>query len=127
MVFGAPELAEKPEVFEELFRKYPTSVLLGCSTSGEIFHDRITDQSLSVGIVKFEHTRLGLAQAQVSSPEDSFFAGQDIGSQLYKPGLKAVFVLSEGVHINGSEVVRGMNSILPETIVVTGGLAGDGD
>jgi len=36
-------------------------------------------------------------------------------------------VLSDGLQVNGSELVRGMNSILPASVTVTGGLAGDGD
>ena len=38
-----------------------------------------------------------------------------------------MFVLSDGVHVNGSELVRGIDGVLPHSVVVTGGLAGDGD
>ena len=38
------------------------------------------------------------------------------------PALRTVFVLSEGLHVNGSELVRGFASVLPESVVVTGGL-----
>src|SRR4029077_333966 len=62
----------------------------------------------------------------VSSSADSFQAGQSIARQLQGSELQGVFVLSEGKHINGSELVRGITSVLPTTIV-TGGLAGDGD
>ena len=40
--------------------------------------------------------------------------------------LKAIFILSEGLDVNGSELVRGINSVVPVDVVVTGGLAGDG-
>jgi hypothetical protein len=40
--------------------------------------------------------------------------------------LRAVFVLSKGTDVNGSELVRGLNAGLPPEVVVTGGLAGDG-
>lgn len=126
LVFGAPEFGAKPEVFADITKAYPTSVILGCSTSGEIYGDSIHDASLSVGVVKFEHSTLAIAESRLTSTEDSFFTGQEIATQLYKPGLVAVFVLSEGVHVNGSELVRGLNSILPERTIVTGGLAGDG-
>jgi hypothetical protein len=35
-------------------------------------------------------------------------------------------VLSDGLLVNGSELVRGLNASVPATVVVTGGLAGDG-
>ncbi|MCF6201495.1 MAG: FIST C-terminal domain-containing protein, partial [Hydrogenimonas sp.] len=43
--------------------------------------------------------------------------------------LKGVFVLSDGLNVNGSELTRGINSILSkyENVVATGALAGDND
>lgn len=127
VVFGAPEFADQPGPLADLAAAYPNSTIIGCSTSGEIHGELILDMSLSVGIAKFEHTRLDIAEARLEADGDSFFAGQDIAFRLIKPDLRGVLVLSEGIHINGSELVRGMNSILPESVVVTGGLAGDGD
>src|SRR5581483_4873092 len=41
--------------------------------------------------------------------------------------LAHVFVLSDGLKVNGSELVGGLTKHLPEGITVTGGLAGDGE
>jgi hypothetical protein len=41
--------------------------------------------------------------------------------------LRGIFVLSDGMRVNGSELVNGLNEALPPGTVVTGGLAGDGD
>jgi len=38
-----------------------------------------------------------------------------------------VFVLSDGLRVNGSELVRGLSQHLPLGVTITGGLAGDGD
>jgi hypothetical protein len=43
------------------------------------------------------------------------------------PDLKAVLVLSDGLGVNGSELVRGFNDRFQGRVAVTGGLAGDGD
>ena len=40
--------------------------------------------------------------------------------------LRHVFVLSDGVGVNGSELVRGLTAALPSHVTVTGGLSGDG-
>jgi hypothetical protein len=37
-----------------------------------------------------------------------------------------VLLFSDGLNVNGTELVRGLNSVLPSRVVVTGGLAGDG-
>ncbi len=49
-------------------------------------------------------------------------------AQLLDPeNLTHVMVLSDGLAVNGSELVRGLVQYLPEHVTVTGGLAGDGD
>jgi hypothetical protein len=40
--------------------------------------------------------------------------------------LIAVFIISDGTHINGSELVSGFSENNPKCVPVTGGLAGDG-
>jgi hypothetical protein len=55
-----------------------------------------------------------------------FTAGRDLARKLDRPGLRGVLVLSEGLRVNGSQLVKGLNSVLPESVVVTGGLSGDG-
>jgi hypothetical protein len=127
LVFGAPRFIDDPPPIEELARAFPRSHILGCSSAGEISGARIRDDSLSVGVAKFEGTDLRIASAPAKSPEGSFAAGEAIAKELARPDLRGVFVLSDGLNVNGSELVRGLNSVLPESVVVTGGLAGDGD
>jgi len=50
-----------------------------------------------------------------------------LAEQLSSNGLVHVFVLSDGLHVNGSELVEGLAAGLPEGVQFTGGLAGDGD
>ena len=45
---------------------------------------------------------------------------------LNQPDLRHIFLLSDGINVNGSELVRGIYSIIGDDISVTGGLAGDG-
>ena len=127
LVFGAPEYIDNPHPIEDLARAYPNSAVVGCSTSGEIYDEMILDESLTVSVMKLEHTHIVRADGAVSSAADSYDAGQAIARALVGPNLRGVLVLSEGININGSELVRGLNAVLPETVVVTGGLAGDGD
>ena len=41
-------------------------------------------------------------------------------------GLRGVFLLGDGTRTNGTALVAGVRTILPEAILLTGGLAGDG-
>ncbi|WP_437675385.1 FIST N-terminal domain-containing protein [Sorangium sp. So ce131] len=126
LVFGAPEFLDDPGAIRELRRAYPRSRMVGCSSAGEIAGASVCDGTLSVAVARFERTSLWTAQVEVSSASDSFAAGQALARKLERPGLRGVLVLSEGLGVNGSELVRGLNSVLPESVAVTGGLSGDG-
>ena len=125
-IFGASALFDAPEPVRELARLYPHSHIAGCSTAGEIFGVRIDDDSVVAAVAQFERVSLKSASASISAAS-AYASGQTLARELSAPDLRAVFVLSDGLNVNGSELVRGMNSILPEHVVVTGGLAGDGD
>jgi len=127
LAFGAPEFMDTPEPITELAKAFPHSHVIGGSTSGEISGTQVRDKSLSVAVTQFENTRLVAGSAAVSKPEDSFAAGKAIATGLKQPDLRAVFIVSEGSQVNGSELVRGFNAVLPYNVLITGGLAGDGD
>lgn len=127
VAFAAPVYGNRPELFAELAAAFPRSAVIGCSTSGEIDHTRIRDESITVGVMRFERTRVRYAQAHLEAAEGSFGAGGALADQLVAPDLRAVLVLSRGHDVNGSELIRGLNLKLPDNVVVTGGLAGDGD
>jgi hypothetical protein len=127
IAFAAPWYGDRPEVFAELARAYPRAAVIGCSTAGEIDHTRIRDESVTVAVARFERSRVTYAHAPLTSADQSFAAGGALGDQLAGPELRAVLVLSRGHEVNGSELIRGLNAKLPDDVVVTGGLAGDGD
>jgi hypothetical protein len=127
LVFGASSFIDDPAPLAELKKAFPRAHALGCSSAGEISGVRIADGSLSVAIARFDSTHLRTAMAPVSGPSDSFGSGETLARALDQPGLRAVLILSDGLNVNGSELVRGVNSVLPEGVIVTGGLAGDGD
>jgi hypothetical protein len=127
IVFGGPDFIDAPAPLRELAQAYPHSHITGCSSSGEIFGTAISDNHLVVGVIQFDHTWLASTITPVSSVQESYAAGQAIAQHLYQPSLRSVFILSDGLKVNGSELVQGLNATLPPSIVVTGGLAGDAD
>jgi hypothetical protein len=124
--FGWRGLEDDPAPIRELCAAFPDAHIVGCSTAGEISGDGLRDDSISVGIVRFAHTDLVSVSAPVRSPADSERAGALLGEQLSRPGLRAVLVLSDGLKVNGSSLVRGLLGALPRGVVITGGLAADG-
>lgn len=127
IIFGAPEYLNDQLPIQQLFDAYPEAKFIGCSTAGEINGASISDHSLSVAVVKFSDTVMEQTFVELQTADDSFMAGETIANKLNKNNLQAVFVLSDGIHVNGSQLVKGLNSILTKNVVVTGGLAADGD
>jgi len=125
--FGSPYLREDPSPVMELLAAFPNSRFMACSTAGEIFETSIQDQSLAVAVAEFERSQLRCTAVRAENSADSFDVGCNIAKKLMAPDLRAIFVLSNGTMVNGSELVRGLNEVLPDEVVVTGGLAGDGD
>jgi hypothetical protein len=126
LVFAAPEIAADPAPLAELAAAFPQSVIAGCSTSGEIAGSQVHDASISVAVARFDHTRLRRAFTPIEGAADSQAAGARLAAQLAGERLRAVFVLSDGLGVNGTPLVAGLAGGLPADVVVTGGLAGDG-
>jgi len=126
LAFAAPEFGDNPRPFAELGAAFPRSVIAGCSTSGEISGTTVSDLSISVAVARFEHSTLRRASTTVGSAADSSAAGIRLAQQLAGEDLRAVFVLSDGLHVNGTPLVESLTRNLPPGVVIAGGLAGDG-
>jgi len=126
LIFAAPEMIQDLNPIQELSRHYPLSKMMGCSSAGEIYGSQIRDKSLSVAIAHFEHTPLLIVKANLRNMEESSKAGEQIANQLKKDDLRGIFVLSDGLLVNGSELVKGLNVASNKDVIITGGLAGDG-
>jgi hypothetical protein len=127
LVFCDPCLRDDHRAFADLSAAYPTSVVLGCSTSGQIDGASLRDGTATVAVARFERTRVVAAGADVDGPAGSRAAGAALAAALGAGDLRGVLVLSGGLAVNGSELVAGLVGGLDPAVVVTGGLAGDGD
>jgi hypothetical protein len=127
LLFGGTPLVEQPHLLEQVTAAYPRAQLLGCSTAGEIFNTQVTDDHLVVTAVAFEKTQIMGFDVQLAQAKGSYQAGRELARQLSRPDLQHIFVLSDGLQINGSELVAGFLDHLPAQVTLTGGLAGDGD
>lgn len=127
LIFGGRELIQTSDELQSVSDRFPAMQLIGCSTAGEIDDTMVRDQSLVVTLVDFDTTETVLESVKIESPENSLSAGETLAHRLSSDKLEHVFVLSDGLSVNGSELVRGLDSNLPEGVQVSGGLAGDAD
>jgi hypothetical protein len=125
-LFGRTSLLKGPPDLAEITRAYPNAHLVGGSTSGAICGIQVCDESLVATAVRVAHTQLQGTRIKIRDVGRSFVTGERLAQSLAKAALVHVFVLSDGRHVNGSELVAGLTRQLPPHVTVTGGRAGDG-
>lgn len=125
-VFGSAGLLRDGAVRSGLRRRAPDAKLVGCSTAGEILGTNVSDDGVVALVVAFESTSVRCIHRHVASSDGSEAAGADLGREVSGPDLQHVIVLSNGLNVNGTQLVEGLRSELPEGVSATGGLAGDG-
>jgi hypothetical protein len=105
--------------------RYPTAQIVGCTTSGEINANGVFDDSIQITAIMWEKVVQRVAQTKMSGMQNSFETAALLGKQLKNDTLKALLVISDGLNVNGSELLKGFQSVLGD-IPIIGGLAGDG-
>jgi small ligand-binding sensory domain FIST len=116
LLFGSTSLLKEQRLLATIRSAYPKAHLLGCSTSGEICQTEVFDDSLVFTAIGFEHTLLRSSHVMIGDFADSFSAGVHLAESLEKNELKHVFVLSDGLSVNGSDLVAGLTSKLPADV-----------
>ncbi len=127
LAFASVPALARPELLRELSEAYPKAHLLVCSTAGEICGTRVSDDSVVATALAFDKTRVKPVALPLSEVDDSYLAGQRMAHELAADDLVHVLVFSDGTHVNGTSLVSGLVDHLPESVTITGGLAGDGE
>ena len=125
-IFGARALMEDQNIFEQIRGFYPGAYLVLCSTAGEILDTKVRDNSIALTAVHFEKTVVRFAKTDIEDASDSLNVGKRLAEFLPVEGLVHVMVFCDGLNVNGTSLVTGINNNLPPSVSVTGGLVGDG-
>lgn len=124
--FGSPAILRDGKQLAQVRGAYPDALHMGCSTAGEICGTTVSDESLVSTAIHLDRSSIQAAHLEIAAPEDSYAVGERLAGAISHEGLRHAFVLSEGLRINGSDLVRGLKAGLPSDVTVTGGLSGDG-
>jgi hypothetical protein len=126
LYFGSREALASGVRYEELRKLFPEAHVIGCSTGGQIRNNDVSDDEIAGVALQFDSTRLQVACEPVANATSSRACGEAIGAKLAADDLAGIFVLSDGLNVNGSELVAGITSKVGRKVSLTGGLAGDG-
>lgn len=126
LVFGNRYLLEKKEIIAEIRKEFPYEHLVFGSSSGEIMGANVNDNSVTITAIDFDKSSFIVQTENVLEHNKN---ANELGEVLYdkmpKAGLKHLFVLSEGSFVNGSTLIKGLETKIEETISITGGMCGD--
>jgi hypothetical protein len=105
----------------------PDSIIIGCSSAGEITTSETTKNSLAVMGFKSDTLRFS-AGLGTGLSQDARAAGQKCAQQAMKAKLlkRHVFImLPDGLSGNGADLIRGVQEVLGTSFPIVGGSAGD--
>lgn len=125
LVFSSVKRFNEGKLQSTLKQRYPTAQIIGCTTSGEISPNGVFDDSIQITAIQWQKVIQRVAQSKSSNMQDSFETAVNLAKQLKADTLRTVLVLSDGLNVNGSELISGFQSVLGDVPII-GGLAGDG-
>ena len=130
LVFADNQLDNIEAALAYLQAGFPQTTFVGGSTSGEILGAEVKDESIAVCLIQFHKSQFKVVTAQVGDYADATAIGEYLGAQLKsfaapKLPMKGLFVLSDGLNVNGTHLVNGLKAGSQQTLI-TGGLMGDG-
>lgn len=125
-VFGNRYMLESSSIYEEINTLFPNGHIIFGSTSGEILEQNVYDETITLTAIEFEKSTFKVFRENVSTFNNN---AEELGSTLIskfsKEQLKHIFIISEGSTVNGSSLIKGLESTIKEGITITGGLCGD--
>ena len=124
--FGKKELIADGEMNKLLKSRFPSAEVVICSTSGEIVDGKIYDDSVAITALYLEKTVIKTAFHNIEHYSNSFELGKSLIRQFETQDLNYILILSDGLLINGTQLVSGMEEGNKAKVLITGGLAGDG-
>ena len=124
-LFGDTDVIKDEKRFFELAELFPNAKIVGCSSSGNILNSAVTNYQIVATAICFDTAWVEISSINFKEEDNVEKLSEDLITNLPQENLKHIFLMSDGLLINGSELARGINKI-NKSIPVTGGMAGDG-
>ena len=126
IAFGERDTFKSHDAYNQLKILYPNTDIIGCSSSGNIQGNSLSTAPMVATAVSFDTSFIEVKVKDFSQEKNQVLASKELIASLPAEGLKHVFILSDGLNVNGSSLAKGANETLGYTVPITGGLAGDG-
>jgi hypothetical protein len=123
--FGDKDQLMDPKIYNTLKTKYVNAEIILCSSAGEILGNSIQNETIVCTVIQFEKTIIRTASVALTETDESYEKGKELIEKIDQDGLSYVLILSDGLIVNGSQLVKGMHAANRNGVPITGGLAAD--
>lgn len=125
LAFGQRTLLEKVNPYQGLKSSFPNAQIVICSSSGQISDQCTIQKEIVATAIDFEKTTIKTFEFDIVDNNDINDLGKMIKDKISSSDLKSILILSEGTHINGTELINELIKQTNKKIPIFGGLAGD--
>jgi len=125
MAFGDTDTFEDPKHYEYLRSLYPNADIVGSSSSGNVLGPQISEKSIVATAISFDTSSVSVNVVDFTAEDEVQKVSRDLAASLADEKLQSIFIISDGLNMNGSLLAQGIN-LEKGNILITGGLAGDG-
>lgn len=123
--FGEREVLEQQLPYEKLRSEYPNAQVVICSTSGQIATHKIIKQNIVATAMAFDKTTIKVIAYNLLKEKSLEALDALLKKEIVSEDLTAIMVLSEGTHVNGTELIHALSEITESKVPIFGGIAGD--
>jgi hypothetical protein len=124
--FLDPSIARTSSAFSDLKRRFPYSMVIGCTTGGEIANGEAHVGGGFAAAFSFDRVDVRAFEASIDEASQSRAVATQLATKLIGEELCGIYIISDGARVNGSALVAGFRDILGPHVSLNGGLAGDG-
>ena len=121
LFFGKRDKKRIKKELKKIREDFPTAVIIGATTAGEIAHAQMYESELILSFSLFYETKLKATYTQ----EITAKSGEEVAAAIYEKNTKAAIVLSEGLFGEDYEAFIKSLKQYRSDVIVAGGLAGD--
>ncbi|MFO1445505.1 EAL domain-containing protein [Bacillus sp. Bva_UNVM-123] len=104
--------------------KLPFSIIVGCTSAGEIYEGEITSQEALLSFTEFEKTELKSVLLHQDYYENSYEMGKSLGEQLVDYDTKAIIIFPTGKTVDSQSLLDGIHNTSPD-VNVAGAISGN--
>ena len=108
-------------IVKEIKSILPQASIIGTTTAGEIYEGKAFAHTTTISFTVFEKVKI---KTKLLNNKNEYELGLNIGKELVEKDTKVIILFTDGLLINGWDIISGIESV-NSNVIVCGGKAGD--